>query len=515
MPYRAPFNWAPDAVVVVQRGATDAVSAVKLAAAYAVAKTLLPGGNALSATNRARVCFPAGGYDFGTGTFTLDANFVDLEAMSPGLAAPPLPADQEWAGQKDAVTFAGVTWRPAATRIYGTAVTAAINEAWVSGVVVQLANDVRLSGFEIANLHVIAGAVDSDSGAEPVGGFTTPIKACGLLITATDNSPSVYEKMSFYVRGSGLFRTLSDGGGAGNADSHWCRFPVAANSALGGTWRRCVANGHAWRVKQHPGGNPGTMSGLYEDLVAGAMSFIGDEGPTVTARFYRCRGTAHYNYDNADSYEKNDADTPTPLPGYACFCGCRSFSGGIGSSAYFEDCAAGDHSFGMGDASIQQNSGTFIRCRAGKTSFAGTKSGGNKADFAGYAEDCYALAGSFGGGSANSKLTGTLVRCTIIGNIEAIYCYGAKIRDCHITVTTTGKHGLILKDGATRVLNTTILVLQGGTGVPITDGGLGAQNVVAAHCRFNNAANDADGIAAAVTNLVGTPANVCDDDLAF
>ena len=76
---------ASDSTITVKRGTTDILSAAALRTAYTAAKALTPGGNALSATNRAVVMIPAGRYDFGLGDvgdsnhgLELDAQFVDL-----------------------------------------------------------------------------------------------------------------------------------------------------------------------------------------------------------------------------------------------------------------------------------------------------------------------------------------------------------------------------------------------------------------------------------------------------
>lgn len=76
-----------DATVVCERGATDIATAANLRAAYAAAKLLTPGGNALSATNRATVIYPGGRADFGVGDGTnhgllLDTQYVDLISLT-------------------------------------------------------------------------------------------------------------------------------------------------------------------------------------------------------------------------------------------------------------------------------------------------------------------------------------------------------------------------------------------------------------------------------------------------
>ncbi|RLI52680.1 MAG: hypothetical protein DRO87_12795, partial [Candidatus Thorarchaeota archaeon] len=67
-----------DATIHVMRGSTNVISGTNLLAAYTAAKSLTPGGNALSATNRATVKVPAGVFDLGTQRLTLDTDFVDV-----------------------------------------------------------------------------------------------------------------------------------------------------------------------------------------------------------------------------------------------------------------------------------------------------------------------------------------------------------------------------------------------------------------------------------------------------
>lgn len=68
-----------DANIYFTRGEDDADTFSKLLAAYAAAKALTPGGNALSAANRARLVCPGGGYDAANSYLLVDTEFVDIE----------------------------------------------------------------------------------------------------------------------------------------------------------------------------------------------------------------------------------------------------------------------------------------------------------------------------------------------------------------------------------------------------------------------------------------------------
>jgi len=179
-------------------------------------------------------------------------------------------------------------------------------------------------------------------------------------------------------------------------------------------------------------------------------------------------------------------------------------------SAKFYDCIAGDKSYAMG----KDCAGTFYNCIGGDACFGGWDGASvNYGTFSGKAYNCHANGQSFGSGhSAGCRNTGTMVNCEAIGMLNPIYAVGAEIRKCRLVVTVNNKDGIILKDSATVVYDTDIIVYQGGTGIPINDDG-GARNVVAAHNRFNNQSNDADGLGPNVTNLIGAAYNVVDDQI--
>jgi hypothetical protein len=179
--------------------------------------------------------------------------------------------------------------------------------------------------------------------------------------------------------------------------------------------------------------------------------------------------------------------------------------------SWFIECEAGDNSFSQGKTAA----GNYIRCRGGQDCFAGTTDIGHtyNGNFSGYAEDCIALRGSFGGTSqaGYGQLSGTLVRCTVTGDTVSRRCSGAIIRSSRITATTTGIHAITLIDSNVTISNSDIIVLQGGTGVPIY--AATALNVAAYGCRMNNAANDPDGLHSNVTNLVTSAGNVVSNSI--
>lgn len=149
-----------------------------------------------------------------------------------------------------------------------------------------------------------------------------------------------------------------------------------------------------------------------------------------------------------------------------------------------------------------ENAGEFIRCTAGLRSF-----GGNGGTFSGFATDCIGEDGSFGGAewmSADGVLSGTLVRCTARGLVAARArpwtLNGATIDNCLFsTAGTTWKDCFLLTDSTSSVTNSTVLVVETGTGIAINSAA--AQSVSAVGNRYNNSDNDDDGLGADVTNV--------------
>ena len=417
---------AGDAYVVARRGPTDAASGEDLLAAYAAAKALTPGGNALSAANRAVVLLPPGRYALApqeaAPAMTLDANYVDLVAMAPESPAATI------------VTSAG--------------------GANMGETVRQTAGDVRLTGFTIEN-------TGSDNG---------PATNDAFVVNAADHGASVYRHMRF-VQDSAAPGGSGEGGRSG----------VRGLLGLSGTWEHCTAGNHAWLVEAQQ-----ELSATMTDCAAGTYSFGGDlSGVDLSGTFTRC---------TAGDYS---------------FGGCNN--AGAACSGVFVECQAGERSFALG----HEFSGSAYRCRAGAKSFGGTHAGAYTGTFSGTAENCLAEGASFGAGHASAVNSGRMVRCRVTDMPAAMHLAGASLRDCELNIVAsdaTHADCVVLEDGNSKLLGCTLLVKQGGTGTPIKDDGT-ARNVVAAHCRMNNASNDADGLAAGVTNLVAAPNNVVSDSI--
>lgn len=171
---------------------------------------------------------------------------------------------------------------------------------------------------------------------------------------------------------SGTFYTCKGGIGCWEADS------------ITGTFYYCDGGTSAFRISS---GSAGTFNPTMYFCVAGDTSFVGDTSPSggVKGTLILC------------------------IAGDSSFGGCTGDYGSpIHSDAYYQDCQAGEKSFGYG----KDCAGTFIRCRGGDKCFGGYYGSGTYyGTFSGYAEDCVASGMSFGMGHASCTLSGTLVRC--------------------------------------------------------------------------------------------------------
>ncbi|MCK4625727.1 MAG: hypothetical protein KAV00_10480, partial [Phycisphaerae bacterium] len=279
-----------------------------------------------------------------------------------------------------------------------------------------------------------------------------------LYLAAIDNSASEYRYIRNYE----------------NNDRIGC-----GDGSIAGLWEFCTGGAFSWRLSAS-----GTMSATMRYCTAGASSFGGDKsGIDIGGTFDHCTG------------------------GEESFGGCSVIGGSC--SGTFYDCIAGDRSFAMN----RTFSGKAYRCQGGADCFAGFVSGASSAEFSGYAEDCVATGRSFGSGHADSINSGRLVRCRCTDMPKPMYLTGAEIEDCVLEVTATGEHCLMLNDSACKILKSILLVLQGGTGIPVN--AAAGQDVVVAHCLMNNATNDADGLGANAHNFIGTPHNVIDDQMSI
>jgi hypothetical protein len=457
-------NWRklfiqPENTIVVQTTGNTVQNGENLHAAYAAAKLLKPNGLDLSAANRAIVLLPPATYQLtsaGSGTLELDTDFVDLIAMVPDMPKPHLATDTEIG---NFVTSLG-QFRPGGTLVFSYQGIRVID---------QTARDIRMDGFSVANLNATASVRNKHA----------------FIFSGTGdnaNDRSIYTRMYFYMRS--VFPVLDDG---------------LTNSSLGvgfakhfaGTWVDCVAGSYSWRI-----GEDGVCTATMIRCIGGGQSFGGDNSNISfgACRFEQCKCIG--------------ISQSGGVTGQGGFGGCIAFGTPSTADSWFVECESGPNSFSVGF----EAAGNYIRCRGGDWSFGATfTTGTNYGNFSGYAEDCVGGKASFGGTTqaGQGKCTGTLVRCKVEGNTVSMRLEGANIRDSRIVATTTGIHAVTLLDSASVISNSDLIVLQGGTGLPIY--AAAALNVAAYACRMNNATNDADGLGANVTNLVTSAANVVSD----
>ena len=227
--------------VVVQRGATDVVSAANLRTASAAAKLLTPGGNALAAGNRVAVIIPSGRYDFGTGDggnngLILDTEFVD---------------------------YIGETGLPEDVVLTSQIVTAS------RGTVQKTVDDIHIKGVTLD-----MGAASSGVAFLPTGSHANE-KLTDVIIR------SVYaDSMRDSIDYAGTYTNV-DCEGEGNC--------FGQNGYASGTFINCIATGvSGFGSRSFSGGSNGYASGTFIDCVGGNYSFGG--WGTASGTFINCEG---------------------------------------------------------------------------------------------------------------------------------------------------------------------------------------------------------------------------------
>lgn len=443
--------------IVVADAATDALRGDELRTAYAAAVALTP-----TSKDRVSVLIPPGRYDVAGTPLAAATDYVDLIAMKPEKGGDRTPEDVD--------NLLGNTsldsYRPTSTVVFTTTAD--------TQVVVQSCNVMKAVGFTVANL--------AETGSQG---------AHGWYVSASENQGSEYDKMYFWMT-----RPSYPSGEGGNGSS-----AVSFIQDVCGTWRDCVANAYAWRVGRRDSDLDSQFSATMTNCQGGFGAFIGDYTAQNSVGTYSASGCRVVNCHSIGQKH-------TGATGEA-FSGCGAFSLPIDSDCYFEDCTSKNNSFGL----LNENAGTFIRCQGGNNSFAG-----NEGTFSGYAEDCIGGNTSFGGNGYTDdagRTTGTLVRCKVIATSTEASPWileGATIEDCLFATAATGAgytDCFVLNDSLSRIHNSTILVVEGGTGIPIN--AASAQSVSAVGNRYNNVSEAAaDGLGANVTNT-GTTNDVTTD----
>lgn len=439
-----------DAHVVVRRGTTDAASGTNLLAAYTAAKTLTPGGAALSASNRAVVALPPGGYDLATGLLTLDTDFVDLVALCPDLGRPNDWADYD--SSDESVNGASDNYYPPSTLIYGTAVRNRGAGTGNYAVVNQTCNDLRLHGFGIANRSLNT-LIDSGGTPGGVGYYYSSYEdafALRIACASGDNARSVYSDLWLYCHEPAC---------GVNPVTTPQRSPCASICDFKGTWRRAYANAYGFRLAA----TSKTMAPDMEDCIGGCRSYGGDlDSGTLSGRYVNCwaRGASK--------------ETSTYGSGYGAFGGCVSYGIDIDSNAVFVGGGAGNQSYGLGATCAGTFKGVQVFAvtaggypaddAPGQYCFGATMHNSHLGAFTGYAEGICAK-DSFGGGDSSLYLTsypsaqgdcqGALVSCELLGNVAPLNLTGASLRRCTVQVADNAYAG---RNAHSSSDNTTIVI---------------------------------------------------------
>ena len=261
------MGYAPDAVVIVRRGATDAASGTNLKAAYTAAKSLTPGGSALAADNRAILIVPPGKYDFGSTAWDVDTDFVD--PVGKGICRVSLKDAITWVGAPYASAVSAVT--PANAEFHNPATVLICDTD--TEVVNVTCRDVHMSGFHIVHetSDKIGLKIDNanacDRGRFTDLGFTVPGSSFAITDGVNTEIAGYFENC--HTPGPHLL---------GNVGTLSC----TAKHCTGSTESFDVASG-------------GTLSGHFEDCVALACGFGSFVNPNVTGTFIRCVCEAGFN----------------------------------------------------------------------------------------------------------------------------------------------------------------------------------------------------------------------------
>jgi len=455
---------SPDQYVLCARAATDALRGAALTAGIAAAKALTPGGAAISATNPAYVLVPPGQYDM-TGEVTIAANTPGLRIVSTELV--PI-TEADWWGDDEKVSGAESDLKRSRLRnttIYRTDVTP---------VITQSADHLTLCGVDV----VLRCGTQASYNADEV---------CALWITAASNAGSRYSHC-FFWKDNPVDTTDTRNSG------------VSGENDIEGNWEWCLANHNAWRVNSSK-----SLNTKMVHTCGGGASFGGD------ADADNANSTTSIDGYFRDVHAKGCTIADTPfMSGYGSWGGCAVAGCHIGSNCERHGCSGGPHSCALG----KTDAGKHFNDRSGYNSHGATvnnTAAAAQGSFTGYVEDAHndtfsglpngsfggtnkAVNGSYGRGSCS----GTLKRVTLLGVEKPIAVTGAVIDQCLI-VAGADTDLFNLQDDNSKITNSTLLVVEGGTGVPIN--AASALSVCAAGNRYNNLAAAALGLGANVTNV--------------
>jgi hypothetical protein len=315
--------------------------------AYTRAKTTLPNGNALSATNRLAIILPPAIYDLGTQSLILDTQYIDIIGSTP---------DRSKHHIKNNV---GAVDR---------------------GTVQQTANNVKLYNLTIENVNNTFGATSDPS--DPAAYFPASNLNNTYLenINLITNDINVWS-MRYGIEYSGTFKDCTGGeaafGGGGTASGTFTNctggdYAFGGNGSAPGTFKDCTGGNLSF------GGSGGTANGTFTNCTGGNLSFgdgiatgtftnctagngaFGGNGGVASGTFKDCTG-GDFSFGGGGSTASGTFTNCTQSAGDAAFGG----DGGVASGT-FKDCTGGPVSFGGGGGTTI---GTFTNCTGGTDSF--------------------------------------------------------------------------------------------------------------------------------------------------
>lgn len=357
---------------------TAAQNGANLLAAYAAAKLLTPGGNALSATNRAAVLVPPGVYALGSSQLLADTEFVDIVGMG--------------ASPKDVVITS--------------------NDSSQS-TLLQSANDMVIRGITLKHLADASATGRAAYEIDTVSAFSLVMEDVILSGNGTTSGATVnaaYITQDYY----GTFK---------NVQCENSPYP-SWDGILWGTWIDCSCTGDAWCC---------TIGGITTTAVFERCSCVngfGIFGAVFEGTYTDCEVTGR-GFGSGDDCAAIGIYTRCKANSLSFGSGLNAIAGGT-----FIDCEANDSSFGWGDGATC-NASIMLGCWGKNNCFGSSTSGavfqncrgdgtvfnsplGSACTLAGTYINCYGGPTSFGGGGTPSTaeirtLSGKFYNC-VAGN---------------------------------------------------------------------------------------------------
>jgi len=441
-----------DAAVFVTQGTTDTERGDNLATALTAAKALTP-----SASNPVTVWAPDGRYKR-TATLDWDTAYIHLKAITPKPWGRRRVTDND---KSDGTTLLSEC-RSTSVEIYSETADVTTFE--------QSADNVHFDGISFSQ---VSGSASGTYHA--------------FYCSVASNAGSRYDNCYAWHRAP-----LKE-----NTKGSARRYPWAFIQDCDGVWESCGGNAYGWRFGWDAG-DAGQFKARMNDMEGGRGAFIGDFA-TGSEGTHKATGCDVRNSKCIGQWNGSGN-------GDHGFSGCTNFGAQIDATCYFESIYAGHNSLGVGAL----NAAKLRNCHVGNYGCGGTAVTGYKGYFVGEADDSTAGIGGFGGrapgvSDANSgSLKGRISFCVSSGAGQSWLCEGAVIDRCLLEQKTLDRHCVTLLDSLSKITNSTLLVVEGGLGVPIY--AATPQSVCAAGNVYNNHDVTADGLSSLVTNAAcGSP----------